>query len=257
MKMRSLIRPLRLYVPLLIGSFYVAGDAAAQSACLTEMAPAGSQVLVFSKTESFRHGAIPTGVEAIHTLGTRHGFAVEQSEDSDIFSPERLSEFGAIIFMSTTGDILNDAQQEALQGFIRGGGGYVGVHAASDTEHDWEWYGQLVGAYFSRHPQVQSADVIVNDPTHLSTRCVPAVWTRTDEWYDFKAQPSEDINILASLDETSYRGGQMGTHPIAWYHEFDGGRAWYTGLGHTNESFAEPAFLDHLAGGILWALKKP
>src|SRR5690606_34575712 len=142
--------------------------------------------------------------------------------------------------------------------FIRGGGGFVGIHAASDTEHDWEWYGQLVGAYFNRHPQVQPANVVVNDTSHISTRCLPALWTRTDEWYDFKAQPADGMKILASLDETSYRGGQMGeSHPIAWYHEFDGGRAWYTGLGHTNESFAEPAFLDHLAGGILWALKKP
>ncbi len=257
MKIRSLIRPLQFCALLIIGVSSTVTAAAAQSACLTEMAPEDSRVLVFSKTAAFRHGSIPTGVEAVRSLGARHGFAVEHSEDSAIFEPARLAQFGAVIFLSTTGDVLNDAQEEALQGFIRGGGGFVGIHAASDTEHDWEWYGQLVGAYFSRHPQVQSANVVIHDATHLSTRCVPAVWTRVDEWYDFKAQPAENVTVLASLDETSYRGGQMGTHPIVWYHEFDGGRSWYTGLGHTNESFAEPAFLDHLAGGILWALKKP
>lgn len=258
MKISCLVRPIRFCVLLLIGSLYVAGDAAAQSACLTEMAPTGSRVLVFSRTASFRHQSIPTGIEAIQKLGDQYGFAVENSEDSSIFEPAKLAEFGAIVFLSTTGDVLDPTQQEALQAYIRGGGGYVGIHAASDTEHDWPWYGQLVGAYFARHPRPQSANVIVSDTTHISTRCVPAVWTRTDEWYDFKEPPAADVKILASLDESSYQGGGMGeSHPIAWYHEFEGGRAWYTGLGHTDESFAEPAFLDHLAGGILWALKKP
>lgn len=258
MTIRCLVRPIQFCVMLLIGSLYVAPEAFAQAACFTETAPAGTNVLVFSRTAAFRHASIPTGVAALKALGTRHGFAVEHSEDSSIFEPSQLARFGAIVFLSTTGDVLDDAQQAALQGYIRGGGGFVGIHAASDTEHDWPWYGQLVGAYFKSHPRVQPASVVVKDATHPSTKCLPAVWTRTDEWYDFKAQPAETMNILASLDETSYEGGTMGaSHPIAWYHEFEGGRAWYTGLGHTNESFAEAPFLDHLAGGILWALKRP
>jgi type 1 glutamine amidotransferase len=258
MTTRSLVRPIQFCVMMLIGSLYVAPEALAQAACFTETAPAGSSVLVFSRTAAFRHGSIPTGVAALKALGTRHGFAVEHSEDSSIFTPAQLARFGAIVFLSTTGDVLDEAQQSALQSYIRGGGGYVGIHAASDTEHDWPWYGQLAGAYFSRHPRIQPANVVINDATHPSTKCLPAVWSRTDEWYDFKAQPASTMKILASLDESSYQGGEMGAnHPIAWYHEFEGGRAWYTGLGHTNESYAEPAFLDHLAGGILWALKKP
>lgn len=257
MTIRCLVRPIQFCALLLIGSLYVVQEAAAQ-ACFTETAPAGSRVLVFSRTAAFRHGSIPTGIAAIKALGTRHGFEVEATEDASVFEPAQLARFNAVIFLSTTGDVLDEAQQTALQGYIHGGGGYVGIHAATDTEHDWPWYGQLSGAYFSRHPRVQAASVVVKDANHPSTKCLPAVWSRTDEWYDFKEQPASSIHILATLDETSYEGGGMGaSHPIAWYHEFEGGRAWYTGLGHTNESYAEPAFLDHLAGGILWALKKP
>lgn len=230
------------------------GAVSAQQPCITERAADGTRVLVFSRTAAFRHQSIPTGVEAVRTLGERHGFAVEATEDAAIFTDAGLAQFQAVVFMSTTGDVLNDEQQAAFQRFIRGGGGYVGVHAASDTEHDWPWYGQLVGAYFSRHPRIQPATVRIVQGEHISTRCLPAEWVRTDEWYDFRAPPAANVTILATLDESTYQGGQMGaSHPIAWMHEYDGGKAWYTGLGHTNESYAEPAFLDHLAGGILWA----
>jgi type 1 glutamine amidotransferase len=227
----------------------------AQQPCLTERAPEGTRVLVFSRTAAFRHQSIPTGVEAVRQLGARYGFAVEATEDPAIFTDAGLAPFQAVVFMSTTGDVLDDSQQAAFERFVRGGGGYVGVHAASDTEYDWEWYGRLVGAYFARHPRIQEATVRVLQTDHISTRCLPVAWVRTDEWYDFRAPPAAGVTILASLDESTYAGGGMGaSHPIAWMHEFDGGKAWYTGLGHTNESYAEPAFLDHLAGGILWAI---
>jgi type 1 glutamine amidotransferase len=149
---------------------------------------------------------------------------------------------------------LNSEQQAAFTRYIRRGGGFVGVHSASDTEHHWEWYHRLLGAEFVAHPPIQRAHLRVEDRSHLSTRVLPREWTRTDEWYDFRAPPPSNARILVSVDETSYAGGHMGaSHPVSWSQEFDGGRAWYTAMGHTTCSYAEPAFLTHLAGGILWA----
>jgi type 1 glutamine amidotransferase len=224
------------------------------AACSLAPAPANSRVLVFSRTAGFRHASIPDGVAAVKALGAAHGFAVEATEDATAFTDQSLGRFGAVVFMSTTGDVLDSAQQAAFQRYIRAGHGYVGVHSATDTEYDWPWYGQLVGAYFKRHPAPQQAKLDVVDRTHLSTKCLPATWTRFDEWYDFRAAPVADAKVLIKIDEKSYSGGQMGDHPMAWWHDFDGGRAFYTELGHTSESFKEQAYLDHLAGGILWAV---
>jgi type 1 glutamine amidotransferase len=210
--------------------------------------------LVFSKTAGYRHESIPDGVEAIRTLGEQHRFAVDASEDATLFSDERLARYAVVIFLSTTGHILDGEQQAALERFIHKGGGFVGVHSATDTEYDWPWYGQLVGAYFKHHPQIQPATLHVVDPTHASTRALPALWTRTDEWYDFRDDPSSRVSVLLRLDETTYSGATMGaSHPVTWCHSYDGGRAWYTALGHTKESYAEPLFLSHLLGGIQWA----
>ena len=130
----------------------------------------------------------------------------------------------------------------------------MGIHAAADTEYGWPWYGGLVGAYFRIHPEIQPAIVLVEDPSHPSTAVLPVAWPRTDEWYDFQTNPRGSASILLTLDEASYAGGTMGEdHPIAWYHAYDGGRAWYTAGGHTSESFEEPLFLHHLLGGILYA----
>jgi len=228
---------------------------AANAACALPKAPAGSRVLVFSRTKGFRHASIPDGVAAVQALGTAHGFAVEATEDATAFSDQSLGRFAAVVFMSTTGDVLDSAQQVAFQRYIRSGKGFVGVHSATDTEYDWPWYGQLVGAYFKRHPAVQEAKLDVRDRTHLATKCIPAVWNRRDEWYDFRAAPPADATVLLTIDETSYSGGTMGAvHPMAWSRAFDGGRAFYTELGHTSESFKDQPYLDHLAGGILWAM---
>ena len=229
--------------------------ASPNAACALPAAPAGSRVLVFSRTKGFRHASIPDGVAAVQALGAAHGFAVEATEDATAFSDQSLARFAAVVFMSTTGDVLDSAQQAAFQRYIRGGKGFVGVHAASDTEYDWPWFGQLVGAYFKSHPAVQVAKLDVRDRTHLATKCLPAVWNRRDEWYDFRAQPPADAKILLTIDETSYTGGTMGAvHPMAWSRTFDGGRTVYSELGHTSEGFKEQAYLDHLAGGILWAM---
>jgi type 1 glutamine amidotransferase len=193
-------------------------------------------------------------VAAVRQLGERHGFEVEHTEDPGVFRDAELERFRVVVFLNTTGDVLDRDQELAFKRFVQAGGGFVGVHSAADTEYDWEWYGRLVGAYFESHPHIQEATIRRADPDHLSMRCAPDPWVRVDEWYNYRSQPVPGARVLATLDETSYEGGTMGDpHPIAWYHYFDGGRAWYTGLGHTPESYAEPEFLDHLAGGILWA----
>jgi type 1 glutamine amidotransferase len=211
-------------------------------------------VLVFSKTAGFRHDAIPAGIAAIRSLGEQNNFAVDASEDAAMFADEILARYRVVVFLNTTGDVLASGEQAAFERFVRRGGGYVGIHSASDTEYDWPWYGALVGTYFSKHPAIQTATLNVVDPSHESTRHLPVKWTRTDEWYNFTRDLDPAITVLIRIDERSYRGGTMGAgHPLCWYHAYDGGRSWYTALGHTIASYSEPLFLQHLLGGITWA----
>lgn len=209
---------------------------------------------MFSYTTGYRHASIEPGQAAIKKLGQEHGFEVSISEDPTVFTDESLSQYAAIVFLSTTGDILNSQQEAAFMRYIQAGGGYVGVHAAADTEYSWPWYGKLAGAYFHSHPKQANAAIKITCDGSAACKDLPSVWSRWDEWYNYRdVQP--DLHVIASLDETSYEGGNMqGNHPIAWYHEFDGGRAFYTGLGHTDSSYIEPAFLGHLLGGIEYAM---
>jgi len=210
------------------------------------------RVLVFSKTAGFRHGSIESGIEAFTQLGRAHGFDVHLTEDASYFNDAVLPRYDAVVFLNTTGDVLDDEQQGCFERYIRRGGGFVGIHSATDTEYDWPWYGRLVGAYFKGHPAVQDAVVEVTDRDHPATEHLPERWTRRDEWYNFHAQP-RNVRVLASLDTSTYTGSTMDPHPILWCHEFDGGRAFYTEGGHTNESFEDPAFRQHLLGAVLWA----
>lgn len=219
-----------------------------------ESAESAFSVLVFSKTAGFRHDSIPAGITAIRMLGEQNNFSVEATEDASAFADEKLRRYRVVVFLNTTGDVLDASQQAAFERFIRSGGGFVGIHAATDTEYDWPWYGGLVGTYFRKHPVIQSATLNVVDPSHASTRHLPIKWKRTDEWYTFTRDLDADVTVLIRIDESSYRGGTMGAdHPISWYHTYDGGRAWYTALGHTIESYNETLFLQHLLGGINWA----
>lgn len=219
---------------------------------------AGRRVLVFSKTEGFRHDSIPDGIAAIRKLGSERGFAVDATEDSSVFDDGKLAAYDAVIFLCTTGDVLDDGEQAAFERYIRGARGFVGIHSAADTEYDWPWYGGLMGAYFKSHPAIQPASIAIADPAHPSTRRLPARWDRVDEWYNFQTNPRRRVHVLATLDEASYAGGEMGSdHPIAWCQFYDGGRAWYTALGHTRESYTEPLFLEHLLGGIQFAAGYP
>ncbi|HEY9364202.1 MAG TPA: ThuA domain-containing protein [Chitinophagaceae bacterium] len=212
-------------------------------------------ILVFSKTSGWRHLSIDAGKTALIKLGNENGYIVDTTENADFFTEASLKKYSAVIFLNTTGDVLNDNQQAAFKNYIQSGGGFVGVHAATDTEHDWPWYGKLVGAYFLNHPKIQQATLNVLDTKHVSTRHLPKQWKHTDEWYNFK-DISTDIKVLISIDEKSYEGGKNGYHPIAWYHEFDGGRAFYTELGHTDECYTDQLFLRHLLGGIKYAIGK-
>jgi cytochrome c len=208
-------------------------------------------VLVFSKTTGFRHDSIAQGITALEALGAEHGFAVDRTEDAARFSDAVLAGYKVVVFLNTTGDVLDTGEKAAFERYIRSGGGFVGIHSASDTEYGWPWYGRLVGAWFASHPQIQRATVHIANPDHPSMKGLPLLWDRTDEWYNFRSNPRGAVQVLATLDEATYSGGTMGgDHPITWCQEVDGGRSWYTAMGHTKESYAEPLFRAHLLGGI-------
>lgn len=240
-------------VGLLLGLSFVASGCGSSD----PTAPDGGdafRILVFSRTTGFRHTSIERGQSLFRELAEAEGFGVDVTEDPDEFASDNLARYAVVVFLNTSEDVLNEAQQAAFEGYIRAGGGFVGVHAASNTEYGWPWYGGLVGAYFLGHPPIQDAAIVVEDSTHPSTRHLPAEWLRRDEWYNFHQNPRASVRVLLTLREESYEGGQMGEdHPIAWYHEYDSGRAWYTAGGHTEESYAEPLFTKHLLGGVMWA----
>jgi len=216
------------------------------------------RLLVFSKTAGFRHASIKDGKIALQKLASEHNFAIDFSEDSTVFTDANLAHYDAVVFLLTTGAIFDNNQKAAFERYIRGGGGYVGVHSASDTEYDWPWYGGLLGSFMDRihkHSRVMQATLHVTDRTQPSTNMLPPLWIRTDEWYNFASNPRGKVHVLITIDESTYKGGTMGVdHPIAWYHAYDGGRAWYTAMGHTSESYYEPLFLAHLWGGITYAI---
>ena len=213
------------------------------------------KILVFSKTAGYRHtSSIVAGKKYIIELGQKNKFGVDTTESSDIFTAENLKQYSAVVFLCTTGNVLNDVQQKEFEKFIRGGGGYVGLHSAADTEYDWAWFGELNGAYFKNHPRPQEAVFNIVDENNIATAHLPKVWKRSDELYNFK-WIGTDLKILISIDESSYSGGGNGDyHPMAWYHEFDGGRGFYTGLGHDNKSWEDPLYLQHVLGGIKYAM---
>ena len=211
-------------------------------------------VLVFSKTGGFHHESIPVGIKAIQALGLTNGFSVDTTTDAAKFVEDSLKKYAALVFLNSTGELLTGNQEIALERYMQAGGGFVGIHAATDAEYDWSWYVSMIGASFKGHPAQQEATLVINDKTHPSTNTLPATWSRKDEWYNFK-NISKDIKVLMSIDEKSYQGGEHGAnHPMAWYHSFDGGRVFYTELGHTNESYTEPLFLQHILGGIKYAM---
>ncbi|MET1055367.1 MAG: ThuA domain-containing protein [Pedobacter sp.] len=212
------------------------------------------RILVFSKTAGFHHASIAAGIPAIQKLGIENKFGVDTTTDSTQFTPLNLKKYAAVVFLNTTGNVLGEEEQKSFEQYIKGGGGYVGVHSATDTEYEWPWYGKLAGAYFVKHPAQQMADLHVINRKSIATKHLPATWARKDEWYNFK-DVNPDLKVLIELDESTYSGGMNGAHhPMAWYHNYDGGRAFYTGLGHVDASYTDPLFLKHLLGGIQYAM---
>jgi cytochrome c len=225
------------------------------TSCQKKIRPGNPRVLVFTKTTGFRHASIPAGINAIKKLGQENGFDVDTTENAANFTEDSLQKYAAVIFLNTTGDVLDNFQEADFERYIQSGGGFVGIHSATDTEYEWGWYGELVGAYFDSHPAgVHKASLIVKDKTFGATATLPEKWEHTDEWYNFK-KISKNTHLLMTVDEKTYQGGTNGAdHPISWYHDFDGGRAFYTELGHTDESYTEANFLSHILGGIKYAI---
>jgi uncharacterized protein len=214
------------------------------------------KVLIFSKTNGYHHASIATGIAAIQKLGEENGFSVDTTTDSTRFRPGILKQYAALIFVSPTGTVFGPEEEKALQDYIHHGGGFVGVHAATDCEYKWQWYGDLVGGYFLSHPKQQQARFIVVDPNSPAMQGFPNPWTHFDELYNFKYL-NPTIKVLLKIDETSYTGGANGdNHPFSWYHDFEGGRSFYTALGHTDATWSDPLFLHHLLTGIRYAMGK-
>lgn len=230
---------------LLVASLALASAASAAST---------DRVLIFTKTAGFRHDAIPTAVATLRTLATDAGMAADHTEDATAFTAQNLARYRVVVFASTTGDVLDDTQQAAMEGFIRDGGGFVGVHAAADTEYDWPWYGDLVGAYFLSHPPgLQRTHV---QPEHAG-KPVGERWPITDELYNYRRNPRPQVQVIATVDETGYEGGTMGDdHPIAWCRPFDGGRSWYTGLGHDAKVYDDSNVIAQLVRGLRYAARR-
>ncbi|GAA6138094.1 ThuA domain-containing protein [Arenicella sp. 4NH20-0111] len=221
------------------------------------------KVMLFTKTAGWHHQSLIEGVTAMRRMAEKHHFDLDWHEDANHFSEESLAKYDAVVFLLTTGDVLNETQQQALRGFIQSGKGFVGVHSASDTEKDWPWYTKLVGRTFKIHPLIQTAKMAVLQRSFPGLERMPDSLLWTDEWYDFGPENVEGLNYLLSVDESSYdtksdwgdkKGDGMGSfHPVAWYHEFDGGRSFYTSLGHLPAVYKNELFLDHLFGGVYWA----
>ncbi|WP_315815728.1 ThuA domain-containing protein [Paraflavitalea speifideaquila] len=174
--------------------------------------PGKARVLLFTKSTGFRHTSIPQGIAAISKLGQENGFVVDTTENASYFNEDSLAKYAAVIFLHTTGDLLNQYQEADFERYIQSGGGYIGIHAAADAEYDWGWYGRLVGGYFESHPEQQVAKLLVKDSNHLSTRHLPHEWQRKDEWYNYKNLDSS-VHVVLTIDEKKLPGRQEWRQP--------------------------------------------
>ncbi|HEY1060931.1 MAG TPA: ThuA domain-containing protein [Daejeonella sp.] len=212
------------------------------------------KILLFYKTAAYKHASIPAGIAAITKLGKEFKFQTDTSSDASLFTVESLKKYDAVVFLSTSGDMLDSVQQRSFENYIHAGGGYMGIHGASAGGYNWPWYGKLVGAIFNGHPVQQFATFNVLDRKNRSTRHLPKKWNIKEELYNFKSI-GNDIRVLISVDESTYKGGTNGSfHPMAWYREFEGGRSFYTALGHADEKYTDPLFLKHILEGIRYAM---
>lgn len=234
-------------------------------------------VLIFSKTNGFRHGdAIEASLPVLREMAAKNNWSYFVIDNGATFNKEYLSRFKAVVWNNVSGQVLTEEQRQAFRDYLEGGGGFVGIHAAGDASHHWEWYeNEVVGANFSHHPlspQIQSADLTLTpraDAT-LAKGLLP-VWERADEWYMFFNNPKENgFHTLYSLDEsgietsgnlsfiiTDKDWGMGEDHPIAWYKEVKGSRRFYSAMGHSGESFGEKNHVQMLEQAIRWAGRLP
>jgi type 1 glutamine amidotransferase len=220
------------------------------------------KVLVFSKTSGYRHDSIPAGIRSIQSLAdrTRH-FTVTASEDASLFTSSNLDQYSVIILLQCIGDILDQPQLDALKHFVHAGGGVVAIHGAAAGMPNDEWYGKLCGAHFDQHPDPEPGTVLIeqSNQNHFIPNCCGGRENWKDEWYNFHTHPrqNENLKILLRGDPKSFKGGKMGDdHPLAWYQEFEGGRSFFTALGHFDEAYEDEWFVGQILRGILWAAKK-
>lgn len=223
------------------------------------------KALLVTTTKGWHHESLHSGVLAIQQLGVKNFFDVVLFEDPESFTDKNLEQYKVVIFLNTTGDIFDSAQQKVLERFIQSGKGFVGIHSASDTEYGWDWYTKLIGRMFEIHPVIQTAHVNVVDPNFSGLQGFTGNKIWTDEWYEFGPEKVSDLKYLLTVDESSYnpkanwaskhkKGTGMGNfHPLAWYHNYDGGRSFYTALGHLPSAYSDPVFQNHLLAGIYWA----
>lgn len=225
-----------------------------------------ASLLIYTAANGYVHQVTGPAAAALEEMGKKHNFTVTVSEDSTLFTPAILEKFDAVVFLNCSGDILDDTQQEAFKTYMMSGGGFIGIHGATTAENDWDWYGWMVGRYFTAHPQIQTAVIRVAGPGHPSTWHLPERWIWTDEWYEFTPAMSEGLKVLLTVDESTYdasftSGGNSYTgmqpeHPVAWCQEWEGGRMFYTALGHLEGAWTDPFFLQHVYGGIWWVLQR-
>lgn len=214
--------------------------------------PGRLRLLVYTRTTAYRHDSIPAAVSTVRDLAETDGAEVVATEDPQVFEAA-LDDWDAVVFLSTSGEVLTPAGRTHLADYVEAGGGFMGVHAAACTEYNWPYFGDMLGARFDRHPEYQPGKVVVEDATHPATRHLPPVWEFSDEWYDFTCSPRDTVHVLARADESSYDGGGMGEdHPLAWCRRQGAGRVFYTALGHADEAYTDPVFRAHLLGGIRW-----
>lgn len=239
-------------LPVLILAFFLS--------CKEENTPSNTEILVFSKNTYYFHESIPAGIKMISELGKKNNFNVDTTTDATKFTEDNLKKYAAVVFLNNAdnkGALLDNYQEATFERFIQAGGGYVGIHAASDAEYDWTWYVKLVGGTFNGHPdEHQETELNVVDTTHISTAHLSSKWKVKDEWYNFRNQ-NKDVNVLITLDEKTIKGGTNGDfHPLSWYHEYDGGRAWYTAIGHRADLYTDSNYQKHVLGGIIYAIGK-
>ena len=219
-------------------------------------------ILIFSKTLGYRHMSIPSAISSISALAAQTKlFTVDTSEDATIFASSSLSHYSVIVLLQSIGDIFDQPQLNALKSFVRAGGGIVGIHGAAAGMPNSEWYGKLIGAHFDMHPPAEIGTLIVENSNrnHWILNGAGSREGWKDEWYNFHTHPRENVNlkILLRGDTKSFQGGKMGEdHPLVWCQEFEGGRSFFTALGHFDGAYQDDWYMNQIFGGILWAARR-